>query len=119
MTGEGDQQRTDLASARTTLAAERTTLALERTVLAWWRTALASLAVALAVGRLLPEVTAHDTVWPYELLGVAFGLYAASLFGYGAVRSRALPARTVRPFVAAATVGTLLALGTVAIIAAG
>ena len=36
--------------------ARRTSLANERTQLAWWRTGLTALAVALAVGRLVPEI---------------------------------------------------------------
>lgn len=108
----GDQQRTDLAS-------ERTVLALERTVLAWWRTALASLAVALGVGRLLPELSDDRTTWPYVALGIAFGLYSFGLFAYGGVRSRGLRSNAVLPFTVAATVGTLLAVATIAVVAAG
>ncbi len=115
----GDQQRTDLASERTTLAAERTGLALERTVLAWWRTALASLAVALAVGRLLPELTDASPTWPHVTLGVAFAAYACGLFAYGAVRSRALPSRATGPMRLAAVVGSLLALATLVIVLVG
>lgn len=112
MAGEGDQRRTDLAY-------ERTVLALERTVLAWWRTALASLAVALGVGRLLPELSDSDTTWPYVLLGVAFAVYSCGLFVFGGLRSRGLPTRSIRPFVAAATVGVLLAVATIIVVAVG
>lgn len=112
MAGEGDQRRTDLAY-------ERTVLALERTVLAWWRTALASLAVALGVGRLLPELTDHDTTWPYVTLGIAFGIYSCGLFAYGGLRARGLPTATVRPFAAAAAVGALLAVATIVVVAVG
>jgi uncharacterized membrane protein YidH (DUF202 family) len=108
----GDEQRTDLAF-------ERTVLALERTVLAWWRTALASLAVALGVGRLLPELSDSDTTWPYVVLGIAFGIYSCGLFVYGGVRSRDLQSGATRPLAVAATVGTLLAVATIAIVAAG
>lgn len=108
----GDQRRTDLAF-------ERTVLALERTVLAWWRTALASLAVALGVGRLLPELSDNDTTWPYVALGIAFAIYSCGLFVYGGIRSRGLRSNAVRPFAIAATVGTLLAVATIAIVAAG
>lgn len=65
----------------------RTRLAGERTMLAWWRTGLASLAVALAVGRLLPELSGEDTTWPYVLLGLGFASYATGLFTYGLVRA--------------------------------
>lgn len=109
---QGDQQRTNLAF-------ERTVLALERTVLAWWRTALASLAVALGVGRLLPELSDNQTTWPYVALGIAFGLYSCGLFVYGGVRSRGLQTNAIRPFAVAATFGTLLAVATIAVVAAG
>ncbi|MFZ1926798.1 MAG: DUF202 domain-containing protein [Solirubrobacteraceae bacterium] len=44
----------------------RTSLAAERTWLAWWRTGLGASAVALAVGRILPGLTAgsHRRVSP-------------------------------------------------------
>lgn len=108
----GDEQRTDLAF-------ERTVLALERTVLAWWRTALASLAVALGVGRLLPELSDDGTTWPYVALGIAFAAYSSGLFVYGGIRSRGLRSSATRPFAVAATVGTLLAIATIAVVAAG
>ena len=38
-------------------AIRRTRLAAERTELAWWRTALTSIAVAIAVGRVVPELS--------------------------------------------------------------
>ncbi len=37
-------------------ATRRTRLANERTELAWWRTGLTALAVALAIGRVVPEL---------------------------------------------------------------
>lgn len=108
----GDQRRMDLAF-------ERTGLALERTVLAWWRTALASLAVALGVGRLLPELTTDDTTWPYVALGIGFGVYSAGLFAFGAYRSREMEDRSTRPFTVAAGIGLLLSVATIAVVAAG
>jgi len=65
----------------------RTWLAAERTWLAWWRTGLAASAVALAVGRLLPDVTsgAH---WPSRLLGIGYGLLAVGVFLIGASRRK-------------------------------
>ena len=54
-------------------ATRRTRLANERTYLAWWRTGLTALAVAIGIGRIVPEV-ANITRWPYELLGVGYGL---------------------------------------------
>jgi uncharacterized membrane protein YidH (DUF202 family) len=100
-------------------AEERTRLAVERTMLAWWRTGLAALAVALAVGRLLPEISADITTrWPYVTLGLGFAAYAAGLFAYGtfrAVRGR----RPAAPVAVVAAAGTLLALATMALIAGG
>jgi uncharacterized membrane protein YidH (DUF202 family) len=99
-------------------AAERTALAGERTMLAWWRTALASLAVALAVGRFLPEIAEVDHTWPYVLLGLGFAAYAAGLFVFGAMRGGVGRYPVSRGSLVAAVFGTLLALGTIALIAA-
>jgi uncharacterized membrane protein YidH (DUF202 family) len=44
----------------TRLAGERTRLASERTQLAWWRTGLGALAVAIAVGSIVPDLAEHD-----------------------------------------------------------
>lgn len=99
-------------------AAERTALAGERTMLAWWRTALASLAVALAVGRFLPEIAAVKHTWPYVALGLGFAAYAAGLFVFGAVRGGVGSSTVSRGSVVAAVFGTLLALATIALIAA-
>jgi putative membrane protein len=65
----------------------RTYLAAERTLLAWWRTSFAALGVALAVGRLLPDV-AHLPKVPFLILGVGWGLLAAALIVFGTVRDR-------------------------------
>ncbi len=54
-------------------ATRRTRLANERTYLAWLRTGFTALAVALAAGKVVPEL-AHTERWPYELLGVGFAL---------------------------------------------
>lgn len=53
-------------------ATRRTRLANERTFLAWWRTGLTAFALAIAVGRLLPELTTGAR-WPFVVLGSAFG----------------------------------------------
>jgi uncharacterized membrane protein YidH (DUF202 family) len=103
---------------RTTLAVERTKLAAERTMLAWWRTGLAALAVALAVGRLVPDIADESDRWPYIVPGIGIALYALALFVYGAHRTRAegggLPV-----FVAVmAVVGVLLSLAMVGLILA-
>jgi putative membrane protein len=76
----GDEHRTDLADRRTSLANERT-------LLAWWRTGLTCLAVALGVGRLLPELAPDATRWPFVAIGVAFAVYGIALFIYGTRRS--------------------------------
>jgi putative membrane protein len=65
----------------------RTSLANERTLLAWWRTGLTALAVALGVGRLLPELAPDATRWPFVVIGVAFAIYGIALFAYGTRRS--------------------------------
>ncbi len=64
----------------------RTSLAGERTLLAWWRTGLTAIAVALGVGRLLPELTDHVTRWPYVALGIGFALYGIAMFLLGTRR---------------------------------
>jgi uncharacterized membrane protein YidH (DUF202 family) len=65
-------------------------LAAERTQLAWWRTGLASLAVALAIGRLVPTLLDPNHAWPFTVVGVGFGIYALILVGYGTVRARSV-----------------------------
>ena len=69
-------------------AIRRTRLAAERTELAWWRTALTSLAVAVGVGRVVPELSGTSTEWPYVVVGVGFAVYSVALFSYGSARSR-------------------------------
>jgi inner membrane protein YidH len=69
-------------------AIRRTRLAAERTELAWVRTALTSIAVAVGVGRVVPELSGTTTEWPYLVVGVGWALYSVALFGYGSVRSR-------------------------------
>ncbi len=69
-------------------AIRRTRLAAERTELAWWRTALTSIAVAVGVGRVVPELSGTTTEWPYVVVGIGWALYSVSLFGYGSIRSR-------------------------------
>jgi inner membrane protein YidH len=59
-------------------ATRRTRLANERTFLAWWRTALGSEAIAVAVGRVLPEVS-DGPHWPYVVLGAALALLGTAL----------------------------------------
>jgi putative membrane protein len=54
-------------------ATRRTRLANERTYLAWWRTGLTALAVSLAAGRVVPQLS-HKTAWPYEIVGAGFAI---------------------------------------------
>ena len=69
-------------------ASRRTQLANERTQLAWWRTGLTALAVALAIGRVVPELGGSPTRWPYTLVGAGFAIYGVGLIVYGNARSR-------------------------------
>ena len=72
--------------------AVRTQLAGERTQLAWWRTGLAALAVSLAVGRLVPELSHASSQWPYTVIGVGFALYGLVLILNGTLRAREVEA---------------------------
>jgi putative membrane protein len=69
-------------------AVRRTRLAAERTELAWWRTGLTSIAVAVGVGRVVPELSGTTTEWPYVVVGIGWALYSLWLFVYGSIRSR-------------------------------
>jgi putative membrane protein len=109
------------AEHRTNLADRRTTLANERTLLAWWRTGLTSLAVALGVGRLLPELAHDSTHWPFVVIGVAFALYGIAFFLYGTRRSgerdASLIGRSGDPALTALTVfGALLGVASAVLI---
>ncbi len=76
------------AGARDRSADRRTSLAVERTELAWWRTGLTALAVAIGIGRVVPELSDTVTRWPYALVGVAFAAYGIALFVRGTRRAR-------------------------------
>lgn len=65
----------------------RTWLAAERTWLAWWRTGIAASALAIGIGRFLPEAT-HGARWPFRLLGIAYALLAVAILLVGARRQR-------------------------------
>lgn len=67
-------------------ATRRTLLASERTELAWWRTGLTALAVALAVGRIVPGLDSTPLRWPYVVGGVCFALYGVAVILYGSIR---------------------------------
>ncbi len=71
-------------------ATRRTRLASERTELAWWRTGLTALAVALGVGRVVPELNRSGMRWPYVVAGVGFALWGITAIGYGSSRRAAV-----------------------------
>lgn len=98
-------------------ARDRTRLAGERTMLAWWRTGLASLAVALAAGRLLPELSDEGATWPFVALGLGFATYAIALFAYGLARGAEEHVRVPLPLKLVAVGGIVLAIATVLLIA--
>ena len=71
-------------------ATRRTHLANERTYLAWWRTGLTALAVALGVGRVVPELDRSATRWPYVVAGVGFALWGILALAYGTANRTAM-----------------------------
>lgn len=77
-------------------ATRRTHLARERTELAWWRTGLTALAVALGVGRVVPELDRGATRWPYVVAGVGFALWGIVAIAYGSARGSAVDAALAR-----------------------
>jgi putative membrane protein len=105
-------------------ATRRTRLANERTYLAWWRTGLTAFAVAFGAGKLLPELT-KGTKWPYEVLGVGFGLVGVAFVLQGYFRQRRIEEALERgdyvPFdrreaFAFAVIGATLGLATVVVV---
>jgi len=77
----------DAHAAEVTDATRRTRLANERTELAWWRTGLTALAVALGIGRVVPELNEPAVRWPYVVAGVGFALWGIAAIAYGSRRS--------------------------------
>jgi putative membrane protein len=71
-------------------ASRRTYLAGERTQLAWWRTGLTALAVALGVGRVVPELSKTASSWPYVVAGVGFALWGIFAIAYGTANREAM-----------------------------
>jgi putative membrane protein len=69
-------------------ATRRTWLASERTVLAWLRTGLTATAVALAVGKVVPDLRAGGARWPFVVLGAGYGLLGVLIVAYGLRRGR-------------------------------
>jgi putative membrane protein len=70
-------------------ATRRTRLANERTYLAWWRTGLTALAVSLAIGKLVPDLTGSER-WPYAVVGTAYAVLGVALIAYGHIREQAV-----------------------------
>jgi putative membrane protein len=66
----------------------QTVLANERTQLAWWRTGLTAIAVALGVGRVLPDLSDSGSRWSYTVVGVGFAVYGIAMMAYGTRRAR-------------------------------
>ena len=105
-------------------AVGRTSLAAERTELAWWRTGLTALAVAIGVGRVVPELQDSGSSWPYIALGVGFAAYGIACFVRGSMRSREVPEAIGAPSpnrvpleIAIAAAGPVLGLAVIALIA--
>src|SRR5207302_6627192 len=77
-------------------ATRRTRLANERTYLAWWRTGLTSLAVSLAAGKVVPQLSGSHSTWPYQLVGAGFAVLGVACIGYGLRRERQIEAALMR-----------------------
>jgi putative membrane protein len=106
-------------------ATRRTRLAGERTQLAWWRTGLTSVAVAIALGQVVPSLGEGRTQWPYTAIGAGFALFGVALMVYGTVRLRTVEKALARGEYASppdamltglTTVGAALGLAAVALI---
>jgi putative membrane protein len=105
-------------------ATRRTWLANERTWLAWWRTALTAFGIALAVGRVIPELSGSERA-PYAVMGAGYAVLGILLLVYGQRRQRAVD-RAVRtggyvlpsaPFMLLlTTVGALLGAATLVLV---
>jgi inner membrane protein YidH len=80
-------QEAEPATPQNSDVTRRTWLAAERTWLAWWRTGIGASAVAIGVGRIVPELT-HGARWPWRALGIAYGLIAVAVLVLGAVRQQ-------------------------------
>jgi putative membrane protein len=70
----------------------QTIMASERTQLAWWRTGLTAIAVALGVGRVLPDLAGSGSRWAYTLVGIGFAFYGIAMIAYGTRRARTIAA---------------------------
>jgi putative membrane protein len=108
-------------------ATRRTWLANERTWLAWVRTGLTSTAVALGVGKIVPDLAKAGDRWPYTVLGVGYALLGALLVLYGfqrrsevdaAIRSGRYVSPHPRAVAAFAALATLLGVGSTVLLIA-
>jgi putative membrane protein len=106
-------------------ASRRTHLANERTYLAWWRSGLTALAVAVGVGRLVPELSRHESSVFSVVAGVGFALLGIFFIGYATHRARAVRRALddgifshpdARVLTGLAVAGTALGLLTIAIV---
>jgi putative membrane protein len=77
-------------------ATRRTRLANERTYLAWWRTGLTSLAVSLAAGKVVPQLSNTNRTWPYQVIGAGFAVIGIACIAYGLRRERQVEAALMR-----------------------
>ena len=66
----------------------RTRLASERTILAWLRTGLTATAVALAVGKVVPDLGTGGAHWPFVAIGAGYAVLGVIIVVYGMVRGR-------------------------------
>jgi len=87
--------------------------------LASLQTGFTAIAVALGVGRVLPDLATHPTRWPYVVIGVGFALYGIALILYGTWSLRdemGEPNAASRPLLGLAGVGVLLGFASVLLI---
>jgi uncharacterized membrane protein YidH (DUF202 family) len=71
-------------------ASRRTLLAGERTFLAWTRSGLGALAVAIAMGRILPALRPLAYRWLYLTAGVGYAILGMGFILYGVYRQHLL-----------------------------
>ncbi|HWD25177.1 MAG TPA: DUF202 domain-containing protein [Acidimicrobiales bacterium] len=82
-----DEQPVPVAHTDFADPSRRTYLAAERTLLAWWRTAFGAFGVALALGRLIPDVANLPRV-PFLVLGGGWATLSAAIVLLGSRRHR-------------------------------
>ena len=49
---------------------------------------MTAIAVALAVGRILPDLAHSGSRWAYTMIGLGFALYGIAMIAYGTIRAR-------------------------------